>query len=221
MNEPQARRRPVWLAVMSSAMLVYAGMSLVDALSLLRTPQAVTAAAIEDVARGTGQIEAARRLAAVSDGIVAAHPLVLRADAVASALVALLTLFAVAAIFARDRRARQATVAAGWAGILYQLAALPFAVAMARRTAEAGAPVLLQVLVQNGKQFQGLAEGDVGMALRAAVTMMPVLHAAMGIAWSLAVLIFFGGRRGRAAFGEAGPSGAAPSPPGVVGFPPC
>jgi hypothetical protein len=193
MNEPQAQRRPVWLAVMSSAMLVYAGMSLVDALSLLRTPQAVTAAAIEDVARGTGQIEAA-------------HPLVVRADAVVSALVALLTLFAVAAIFARDRRARQATVAAGWAGIVYQLAALPFAVAMARRAAEAGAPVLLQVLVQNGKQFPGLAEGDVGTALRAVVTMMPVLHAAMGIAWSLAVLIFFGGRRGRAALGDPTPS---------------
>jgi hypothetical protein len=201
MNEPRPPRRPVWLAVMSSAMLVYAGMSLVDALSLLRTPQAVTASAIEDVARGTGQIEAARRLAEVSKGIVAAHPVALRVDAIASTLVALLTLFAVAAIFARDRRARQATIAAGWAGILYQLGALPFAVAMARRAAEAGGPVLLQVLVQNGKQFPGLGEHDVGMALRAAVTMMPVLRAAMGIAWSLALLIFFGGRRGRAAFG--------------------
>ena len=201
MSEPQAPRRPVWLAVMSSAMLVYAGMSLVDALSLLRSPQATTAAAIEDVARGTGQIEAARRLAAVSDGIVAAHPLAVRADAVVSGLVALLTLFAVAAIFSRDRRARQATVAASWAGILYQLTALPFAVAMARHAAEAGAPVLLQVLIQNGKQFPGMPEGDVGTALRAAVTMMPVLRAAMGIAWSLALLIFFGGRRGRAVFG--------------------
>jgi hypothetical protein len=28
--------------------------------------------------------------------------------------------------------------------------------------------------------------------------MMPVLRAGMGIAWSLALLIFFGGRRGRA-----------------------
>jgi hypothetical protein len=209
MSEPQAQRRPVWLAVMSSAMLVYAGMSLVDALSLLRTPQAVTAAAIEDVARGTGQIEAARRLATISEGIVTAHPLAVRADAAFNGLVALLTLFAVAAIFSRDRRARQATIAAGWAGILYQLAALPFAVAMARRAAEAGAPVLLQVLIQNGKQVSGVPDGDVGMALRAAVTMMPVLRASMGIAWSLALLIFFGGRRGRAAFGV----GDNPSPP--------
>jgi hypothetical protein len=200
-------RRPLWLAVMSSAMLVYAGMSLVDALSLIRTPQAITAAAIEDVARGTGQIDAARRLAAVSDGIVSVHPLAVRADAGVSAVVALLTLFAVAAIFSRDRRARAATVAAGWAGILYQLGALPFGVAMARRAAEAGAPVLFQALVQNGKQFPGLADGDVGMALRAAVTMMPVLRAAMGIAWSTALLIFFGGRRGRAVFGgETSPS---------------
>ncbi|HXJ22416.1 MAG TPA: hypothetical protein VMT03_19515 [Polyangia bacterium] len=201
MTEPQAQRRPVWLAVMSSAMLVYAGMSLVDALSLLRTPQAVTAAAIEDIARGTGQIDAARALASVSEQIVSAHPLAVRADAAVSGLVALLTLFAVAAIFARDRRARHATIAAGWAGIAYQLAALPFGVAMARRAADAGAPVLMQVLIQNGKQVSGLADGDVGMALRAAVTMMPVLRASMGVAWSLALLIFFGGRRGRAAFG--------------------
>jgi hypothetical protein len=32
--------------------------------------------------------------------------------------------------------------------------------------------------------------------------MMPVLRAAMGMAWSLALLIFFGGRRGRAVFGQ-------------------
>jgi hypothetical protein len=200
-------RRPVWLAVMSSAMLVYAGMSLVDALSVLRTPQAATAVAIEDVARGTGQIDAARRLAAVSDGIVTVHPVAVRADAAVGGAVALLTLFAVAAIFVRDRRARPATLAAGWAGIAHQLGALPFGVAMARRAAEAGAPVLLQVLVQNGKQFQGLGDGDVGRVMRAAVTMMPVLRAAMGIAWSTALLIFFGGRRGRAVLGaDAGPS---------------
>jgi hypothetical protein len=202
MSEPPTPRRPVWMAVMTSAMLIYAGMSLVDALSLLRRPQAPTAAAIEDVARASGQIEAARRLAAVSDAVVAAHPAAVRIEAVAAALVALLTLFAVAAIFSRDRRARRATVAAGWAGIAYQLGALPFGVAMARRAAEAGAPVLHQVLAQSGRDFHNLAERDVAAALRGAVVMMPVLRAAMGMAWSLALLIFFGGRRGRAVFGQ-------------------
>jgi hypothetical protein len=201
MNEPQTPRRPVWLTVMTSAMLVYAGMSLVDALSLLRHPQAPTAAAIEEVARSSGQIDAAHRLAAVSSATVAAHPVALRLDAGGSALVALLTLFAVAAIFARDRRARRATVAAGWAGIVYQLGALPFAVAMARRTAAAGAPVLEVVLARNGRDLSGLAAGDVTAALHAAVMMMPVMHAGMGVAWSLALLVFFGGRRGRAVFG--------------------
>lgn len=201
MTAPQTPRRPVWLSVMSSAMLVYAGMSLVDALSLLRQPQAATAAAIEDVARTTGQIEAARRLSGISQAVVAAHPVAVRLEAGAAAAVALLTLFAVAAIFARDRRARRATVAAGWVGIIYQLGALPFAVAMARRAADVGAPVLQQVLAQNGKEMPGLAQGDVMAALRAAVVMMPVLRAAMGIAWSLALLVFFAGRRGRAVFG--------------------
>jgi hypothetical protein len=201
MTEPATPRRPLWLALMTSAMLVYAGMSLVDALSLLRHPQAVTAAAVEDVARASGQIDAARRLAVVSDAVVAAHPLGVRVDAVAAGLVALLTLFAVAAIFSGDRRARRATVAAGWAGVAYQLGALPFGVAMARRAAEAGAPVLQEVLSQNGRDIHGLAAGDVSAALRAAVTMMPVVRSAMGIAWSLALLIFFGGRRGRTVFG--------------------
>ncbi|MES1207737.1 MAG: hypothetical protein ABUS79_17515, partial [Pseudomonadota bacterium] len=120
MTPPPTPRRPFWLATMTSAMLIYAGMSLIDALSLLRRPHAQTAAAIEDVARASGQIDAARRLAAVGDAIVAAHPLAVRVEAVAAALVALLTLFAVAAIFSRDGRARRATVAAGWAGVLYQ-----------------------------------------------------------------------------------------------------
>ncbi len=202
MSEPTTPRRPVWLAAMTSAMLIYAGMSLIDALSLLRRPHAVTAAAIEDVARASGQIDAARRLAAVGQAIVTAHPVAVRVEAVAAALVALLTLFAVAAIFSRDRRARRATVAAGWAGVLHQLGALPFGVAMARGAAEAGAPVLQQVLAQNGRDFHGLGQGDVAGALRAAVLMMPVLRAAMGIAWSLALLFFFGGRRGRAVFGQ-------------------
>lgn len=202
MTDPAPPRRPVWLAAMTSAMLIYAGMSLIDGLSLLRHPHAATAAAIEDVARASGQIEPARRLAAVGDAAVAAHPIAVRADAVAGSLVALLTLFAVAAIFSRDRRARRATVAAGWAGVLYQLGALPFGVAMARRAADAGAPVLQQVLAQNGRDLHGLAQGDLASALRAAVLMMPVMRAAMGIAWSLALLFFFGGRRGRAVFGQ-------------------
>jgi len=201
-TEPAPPRRPLWLAVMTSAMLVYAGMSLVDALSVLRHPHATTAAAIEDVARTTGQIEAARQLAAVSQDVVANHPVGVRVDAVACALVALLTLFAVAAIFSRDRRARRATVAAAWAGLAYQFGALPFGVAMARHAAEAGAPVLQEVLARNGRDVHGLAAGDISAALRAAVTMMPVMRAAMGIAWSLALLIFFGGRRGRTIFGS-------------------
>ena len=201
MTEPQTQRRPVWLSVMTSAMLIYAGMSLIDALSLLRHPQAPTAAAIEDVARATGQIDAARQLAAVSQAAAKAHPVALRLDAAADGLVALLTLFAVAAIFSRDRRARRATVAAGWGGIVYQLGALPFAVAMARRAAEAGAPVLQQLLAQNGKDMRGMAPADVSAVLRALVVTMPVLRAGMGLAWSLALLIFFGGRRGRAVLG--------------------
>ncbi len=202
MTEPPTPRRPFWLAAMTSAMLIYAGLSLIDALSLLRRPHAATAAAIEDVARASGQIEAARRLAAVGEAIVAAHRAALRVEALACALVALVTLFAVAAIFSHDRRARLATVAAGWAGVLYQLAALPFGVAMARLAAEPGAPVLQQLLAQSGRDLHGLAEADVAAALRAAVLMMPVLRAAMGIAWSMALLIFFGGRRGRAVFGQ-------------------
>ncbi|MES1207736.1 MAG: hypothetical protein ABUS79_17510, partial [Pseudomonadota bacterium] len=68
---------------------------------------------------------------------------------------------------------------------------------------EAGAPGLQQVLAQSGRDFHGLAENDVAAALHGAVLMMPVLRAAMGIAWSMALLVFFGGRRGRAALGPA------------------
>ena len=95
--------------------------------------------------------------------------------------------------------------------MLYQLGSLPFAVSLARQAAGLGAPVLQQFLAQTGRPMPGLPPADVTNALQAAVAAMPVLRAGLGIGWSLAMLIFFGGRRGRVLLGAADPPPANPS----------
>jgi hypothetical protein len=202
-------RRPLWLTVMTSAMMVYAGISLVDALSLFRQPRALTAVALADIARASGQVEAAIHLDALSAVIVAGHRRAVRIDTLLAIAVALLTLYAVAAILSRDRRARAVTLAAAWSGLLYQLGSLPFAVGLARQAAGLGAPVLQQFLVQTGRPMPGLPPADVTNALEAAVAAMPVLRASLGLGWSLAMLIFFGGRRGRVLLGTEPPPSAS------------
>ena len=67
--------------------------------------------------------------------------------------------------------------------------------------------MLQQFLLTNGMQVPGMTTDDRTSALRATIVMMPVMRAAVGIAWSLALLILFGGRRGRAllSFAPASP----------------
>ncbi len=208
MTEPQPiRRRPIWLTMMTSALLVYAGLTLVETLSVLRDPRTDTASTLEEVARASGQVEAVARLQAVGATQAAQHRRAIQVDALVAIGVSLLTLYVVAAILLRDRQARPLALAAGWVGLVSQLLRVPFAVALARQLAGEGVPVLQQFLLTNGMQVPGMTTGDRASALRATIVMMPVMRAVVGIAWSLALLIFCGGRRGRAllSFAPAGP----------------
>jgi hypothetical protein len=208
MTEPHPTpRRSIWLAMMTSALLVYAGVTLVEMLSLLRDPRTDTASTLEEVARASGQVEAVERLRAVGSALAAQHRRAIQIDALMAIVVSLLILYVVAAILLRDRQARPLALVAGWVGLVSQLLWVPFAVALARQLVGEGVPVLQQFLLANGMQVAGMTTDDRTTALRATIVMMPVMRAAVGIAWSLSLLIFFGGRRGRArlSFAPAGP----------------
>jgi hypothetical protein len=193
--------RPTWLTVLTSTMLIYGGLTLIGALVTLREPRAVPVMALENVARASDQAETAQKMDALSDAIVARYRSAVRAGAIISIGVALLTLYAVAAIVSRDRNGRMLALVTGWTGIAYQLGSLPLGVKMARQTAAGGAPLLAQVLIASGKEPPEMTAAELTVKLHAMIIAPPFVAAGIGVVGCLALLVYFGGRRGRALYG--------------------
>src|SRR5450755_627834 len=99
-------QRPTWVTMMASMMLLYGGLTLVSALFTLREPRADAVAAIENVAHSVTQPEGQRRLHAINDVVLALSGRAIRVGASVSLGVALVTLYAVAAIVSRHRHGR-------------------------------------------------------------------------------------------------------------------
>jgi hypothetical protein len=152
-------RPPRWVVVLALAMLVFGGHLLLGGASMWR---ALASAPATDAA-------------AILAALARAHPLAVRIDAAAKVALALLLLFAVAAVFSSDPRARRATLLAAWAGIVYQIGDGLFLYLVVRRHSVADVLPLTDALI-------------VGTGL-------------VGIAFSVLLLTFFGGRRGRVFFG--------------------
>ena len=117
-SAPAPTSRPVWLTVLTSSMLVYGGVTLVSALLMLREPRAMAVMAIENMARpadsAAESTETIQKLEALSNAIVERHKAEVRAGALISLGVALLTLYTVAALLSRDPHGRKlAMVTAG------------------------------------------------------------------------------------------------------------
>ncbi|HVV50340.1 MAG TPA: hypothetical protein VHO06_11815 [Polyangia bacterium] len=205
MLEAQApTHRPTWLTLLTSAMLVYGGITLVSALLMLREPKAMSVMAIANMARPAESAETLQKLDALSAAVVARHRGEVRAGALISLGVALLTLYAVAAILTRDPRGRRLALVTAWAGIAYQIGSVPLGVAMARQAAADGAALLAQVVIDSGRQPRGFTAAQLPQLM-----ILPgILAAALGVACCLVLLIYFGGRRGRALYGlEPPPAG--------------
>ncbi|HTB57185.1 MAG TPA: hypothetical protein VLC06_04900 [Polyangia bacterium] len=191
--------------VMACTMLFFGGGSLIDGLSRWREPTVDTAAMLENLARASGQSEAMAQVHAAGAEIASRHRQALRVDVLLTLGTALLTLYAAAAIFLGDLQARRLAVATGVAGLAVHFARLPLAIHAARQLAGLGAPVLQQFMVQNGKQAPGMSPADMAIALHATVVMIPLFQAGVGCLWPLALLLFFGSRRGRDLAGTARP----------------
>ncbi|HVR03101.1 MAG TPA: hypothetical protein VMT47_13270 [Polyangia bacterium] len=192
--------RPPWLVVLSAITLVYGGMLLVSSLDTLRDPRAVTHLPLAR-AMTPAEDEIARQLADIGARVVTAHAGTIRGNAAASLPVALLMLFAAAAMLSRDRRGRQLALAAAWTGIVYQVATLALTFPIVRDYARQAAPLLARlVALQANAPDPGLTPE----VLAKVVVAFPVFTSAVAIAGSFVLIGAFGGRRGRVLYGLEG-----------------
>ena len=98
--------RPTWVAVLSSLMLIYAGLSLVFGLMKFRRPTMVLEGGVAQVVDSEATMQLRRRLSAARAAAVEPHQRAVRIEAAAEILVSLLALYAAAALLSRDRHGR-------------------------------------------------------------------------------------------------------------------
>jgi hypothetical protein len=188
--------RPAWLVLLSALTLIYGGVLLVSSLEALRDPRAVTHAPLTR-ALTPAEEEIARQLVDVGARVATQHARSIRGNAAASLPVALLMLFAAAAMLSRDRRGRQIALAAAWTGIVYQLATLALTFPLVRDYAWQAAPLLARLV-----ELQGEADASATPEVFAKVVIaLPVVTSAIAIAGSFVLIGYFGGRRGRILYG--------------------
>jgi hypothetical protein len=196
-RQPEAR--PTWVVVLALAMLVFGGRLLISGIgqmggSGLERPdeEAASAHTVLEVRAVNDQVERAYR----------EHPLAVRLNAGSKVTLGLLMLFATAAVFASDPRARKASMLAAWAGIAFQGADVGFKLLILRKGIVAAAPVLVNLVARQS----GVARAPSASAVISALDIFIVSLGLMGVLFSVVLLTFFGGRRGRRFFGAgAGP----------------
>jgi hypothetical protein len=197
--------RPPWLTVLTSSMLVYGGVTLVSALLMLREPRAMAVMAIENmVSPATSTAESAemiQKLEALSSTIVGRHKAEVRAGALISLAVALLTLYTVAALLSRDPHGRKLAMVTAVVGIVYQLGGLPLGVVMARQAASEGSALLSQVVIDSGRQPSNFTPAQLPQLM----VVPAILAGVLGALACLVLLYYFGGRRGRSLYGLDSP----------------
>jgi hypothetical protein len=190
--------RPTWLSALAVAMLLYGGATLVGGLLMWRDPKAITALAVRQGQAGRTQLapEVTRQLVAIDHAILDRHRVGVRANAGASILYGLYTLYAVAAVLSRDRPGRALAIGMAGIGILYQLGGLPLAIGMAQEQAIAATPVLTGVA---GDKVDGSV--DLAGEIRSRFMHPPIVYAVIGVGWCVLILVCFAGRRGRTLYG--------------------
>jgi hypothetical protein len=191
---PETTARPIWLVVLGLAMLVFGGVMLNLGVRQLREPgwqrgidPGVSAQVTEDVQAVNESLARAYR----------EHPTAVRINGASKLVMALLLLFAVAAVFASDPRARQATMVAAWAGIAHQIGDVIFMFRVFRRGVIEGAQALVNLAARNS----GGGKVPTASAVISAFDVFIVGVGVLGILFSVVLLTFFGGRRGRTFFG--------------------
>ncbi len=127
------------------------------------------------------------------------HPAVLAIHAAARLALGLVCLFAVAALFSNDPRGRRVSVLAGWAGVVVSAANAMLLTLVVRKMLPALGPALATALAQDAARA-GRSPPAAAMVLQQArlfLLEVPLVVTAMGIAFGLLLVAYFGGRRVR------------------------
>jgi hypothetical protein len=135
---------------------------------------------------------------ALDEAVDRAHPTAAVVQAVARLALALVFLFAVAAVFSGDSRARPASVIAAWAGMALHLGSGVFLLAVVRHGVADAVPVLQAVATKAHARTGDapLAQADLAQMASTLMVQVPLLSAALGVLFCVLLLVYFGGRRG-------------------------
>jgi hypothetical protein len=198
---PLPSPRPGWLVVLGGVMAIWAFLLFVDGLSGLRPPPPGGPAAAGTLPAEAAQVAIRRALAQALSRVDGS---LMRTHAAAKVLLAGLMLFAVAALATNDRRGRSAALAAAWAGILYHLGSAMFQIFVVREDLLDSAPLWIDHAVAlYGGSDPVRARQELLSSASTLLLLVPITASGLGIGFSLILIRFFGGRRGRAFYGVA------------------
>jgi hypothetical protein len=192
--------RPTWVTILSSLMLIYAGLSLVFGLMKLRRPTMVLEGGVPQVVDSEETMKIRQRLSAARAAAVQPHERAVRIEAAAEILVSLLALYAAAALLARDRHGRTLTLTAAGLGIAYQVGTLLVYLPLLRAYAELGGDPRL-ALIANAAELEPRSADQVAGQLAGGL----IMATAVVVVGAFVVIAYFGGRRGRALYGLTPP----------------
>lgn len=199
-----AGQRPTWMVVLASLMVVVSFHLFLGGLSALADgPTRLAGAPVEGGDASSAEAAATRALQrGMAIALQRVDPLLIRGFALAKLMLGALLLFAVAAIATNDRRGRGGTLVAAWAGIVYHVAGALFFILFVRGRLLDAAPEWVREVQQ--LQDAALPGGSPEQAISWANQMFvifPMGLALLGVGFSVVLIAFFGGNRGRAFYG--------------------
>lgn len=141
---------------------------------------------------------------ALDEAVARLHPTAAAIQAAGRFVLALVLLFAVAAVYSDDRRARLASMLAGWMGTVFYLGSGVFVLLVVRHGVGQVLPELQRVASKAYSRVGDPVPPSEALAQLATTLMVqvPVMAAGLGLLFSLVLLSTFGGQRGRSFYGQ-------------------
>ena len=199
--------------ILGSMMLLASGSSLISGLLKLSDPGLVLAVktpATSDTGTSAPDAdhELVQKLAAAQSAALRSHRTAVRVEAGLEVALALLGLYATAAVLSGDRHGRRLSLLTATLVIVYMIGCLPLYLSLMRDYADHASGLLATALQSAGKGTD-LSSAELTKNVRAAMIGEPIMVSVAGVVSALILIAFFGGRRGRRLYGlEPGPGPA-------------
>ena len=194
-------RRPRWVTGLAMRMLLAGARLFLGSLTDLRrlaTGRSMADVRMDGLADANQEVLIRGQLA-LEEAVDRAHPIAAGVQAAIRLVLALVFFFAVAAVFSGDPRARRASVFAAWAGMALHVGSGAFLLMVVRKGVADALPVLQQIAAKAHARTGDAPPAPADLAQLASTLMIqvPLLTTALGVLFSVLLLVTFGGRRGR------------------------